>query len=78
MPKPHHHADELHLKLSLIEINLLLEALGKLPFERVHELIRDIQNQAQQQLQSGQPVHVPNSPLEDGMPSTTTPRKKSR
>ena len=50
MPNPPP-TDELLLKLSLAEINLLLEALGQLPYARVHEVIARIQRQAHQQLQ---------------------------
>lgn len=37
------------LELSLEEANLVLEALGNLPFVRVYELIGKIQTQAQVQ-----------------------------
>ena len=45
---------KLTLTLSIEEINLLLEALGQLPFVRVHQLISIIQQQATVQLQSKQ------------------------
>jgi hypothetical protein len=41
------------LELSLAETNLVLEALGQLPFARVYEVIGRIQAQAQKQLGAG-------------------------
>ena len=41
-----------NLQLSIDEINLILEALGNLPFSRVFTLIAKIQEQANQQLHS--------------------------
>lgn len=47
---------EVHLKLTVEEVNLILEALGNLPFVKVYGLIGKIQTQAAQQLGSnGQP-----------------------
>lgn len=40
------------LKLDLSQINQILQALGELPFAQVHELIGDIQLQAQAQLEA--------------------------
>jgi len=40
----------INLQLSLDETNLILEALGNLPFSRVYALITKIQEQANQQL----------------------------
>ena len=45
----------LQLHLTIDEVNLLLEALGDLPFARVHTLIGSIQQQAQEQLQESNP-----------------------
>ena len=45
---------EITLVLSLDETNLVLEALGQLPFVRVYEFIAKIQAQAQAQLASGE------------------------
>ncbi len=42
----------LELKLSIEETNLILEALGQLPFVKVHQLISSIQQQASEQLNS--------------------------
>ena len=39
------------LQLSIEEANLILEALGSLPFKKVYALIAKIQEQASQQLQ---------------------------
>ena len=41
---------ELELKLTLPEINTLLEALGGLPYKQVYQLVAKIQQQAQAQL----------------------------
>jgi hypothetical protein len=41
------------LELSLDEANLVLEALGALPFVRVYALIGKIQQQAQRQVGEG-------------------------
>lgn len=38
------------LQLSIEETNLILEALGHMPFSRVYELIAKIQQQASEQL----------------------------
>jgi len=43
---------ELKLTLSLDEANLVLQALGQLPFVQVHELIGKIQMQSEPQLQN--------------------------
>lgn len=40
----------IELELSIEEANLILEALGNLPFSRVYALIAKIQEQASQQL----------------------------
>lgn len=43
--------EKITLTLTLDEANLLLKALGELPFREVFELIGKIQQQANQQLQ---------------------------
>lgn len=48
-PKP---APEIALHLSLDEVNLLLEAVGALPFARVFNLVSRIQSQAAEQIQA--------------------------
>lgn len=45
--------NKLQIDLTVEETNLVLEALGGLPFIRVAPLIASIQAQAQEQLQSG-------------------------
>jgi hypothetical protein len=42
---------ELQFNLTLDETNLVLEALGGMPFVRVHQLIAKMQQQAHAQLQ---------------------------
>ena len=56
---------EIKLELKIEEINVILTALGNLPFIQVHELIGKIQAQASEQLSvmngqaaSGVPDHV--------------------
>ena len=41
---------EINLSLKIEDVNLLLTALGNLPFIQVHELISKIQSQATPQL----------------------------
>lgn len=47
------------LELSIDETNLILEALGQLPFARVYTLIGRIQEQAHAQLQPASPPEQP-------------------
>jgi hypothetical protein len=49
------------LELNIDETNLILEALGQLPFARVYTLIGRIQEQAKAQLQP-----APSAPAQDG------------
>jgi hypothetical protein len=44
-------AENLYLHLTLEETNLLLEALGQMPYIQVHQLIAKIQQQASEQLE---------------------------
>lgn len=44
---------ELTFKLTIEDANLILEALGNMPFKRVFPLIGKIQNQASSQLTDG-------------------------
>lgn len=49
--------NEINLQLTIDEANLILEALGNLPFVKVYALIGKIQQQAGQQLSpEGSPV----------------------
>lgn len=43
---------EIALRLSLDEVNLVLEAVGALPFARVFSLVSRIQSQAAEQIQA--------------------------
>ncbi|MBO1348083.1 MAG: hypothetical protein EBE86_012120 [Hormoscilla sp. GUM202] len=45
---------ELEITLTLDETNLILEALGAMPFARVHQLIAKIQQQAQSKIEGAQ------------------------
>lgn len=48
---------ELNLQVTIDEANLILEALGNLPFKQVFSLVGKIQQQASQQL-SGEDVKI--------------------
>lgn len=52
--------DSIHLKLTIPELNLMLEALGGMPYYKVYELIGKLQNQAQEQLNgsTGKPASI--------------------
>ena len=43
---------QLTLNLNLEEANLILEALGNMPYGKVYAIVANIQQQAQKQLQS--------------------------
>ena len=42
---------EINLKLSVDQVNIILEGLGNMPFSKVYTLIQSIQEQAAQQMQ---------------------------
>lgn len=46
---------ELHLSVTVDEVNLILEGVGLLPFARVYALVAKVQQQASQQL-GGKPA----------------------
>jgi hypothetical protein len=46
---------DLHLSVTVDEVNLILEAVGLLPFARVYALVAKVQQQASQQL-NGKPA----------------------
>jgi hypothetical protein len=55
----------IEIELNIDETNLILEALGQLPFVRVYGLIARIQEQARAQMQApAQPAPAENAPLE--------------
>ncbi|WP_405884059.1 hypothetical protein OG747_39065 [Streptomyces sp. NBC_01384] len=60
-PPPPDTAPGITLTLGLDETNLVLEALGQLPFARVYQLIAAIQEQAHKQLA--------NQPADGGTPA---------
>lgn len=60
-PPPPDTAPHITLTLGLDETNLVLEALGQLPFARVYQLIATIQEQAHKQLA--------NQPADGGTPA---------
>ncbi|MBL8350892.1 MAG: hypothetical protein JNL87_11305 [Burkholderiaceae bacterium] len=45
---------DIQLRLSIDELNLILEGIGNLPFARVFALVGKIQAQAAEQLQAAQ------------------------
>lgn len=51
----------LRLALTLDEVNLILEAVGALPFARVYALVGRIQQQAAQQLQAAEAAPAPSA-----------------
>ena len=53
---------EIKMILTLDETNLILEALGQMPFVRVHQLIAKIQQQAHSQLAGMQNQSPPLQP----------------
>ena len=57
---------DIQLRLSLDELNLILEGVGNLPFARVFALVGKIQAQAAEQLQAAQAGQPPQavSPLQ--------------
>jgi hypothetical protein len=58
-PPPAAQPPRITLTLGLEETNLVLEALGQLPFARVYQLIAAVQEQAHRQLAEQQPAHRP-------------------
>ncbi len=44
---------DIQLRLTIDDINLILEAVGNLPFARVYSLVSKIQAQAAEQIQAG-------------------------
>jgi len=62
---------DITLKLSVGQINLLLEALGSQPYLRVYELIELLQAQAQAQLNNPEPEAA--QPLDAPRPGTPAP-----
>jgi hypothetical protein len=57
---------EIELKVTIDETNLILEALGNLPFARVYSLVAKVQAQAREQLDQTEP-------LEPGAETAKTP-----
>lgn len=51
--------NEITLKLSLEEVNAILNALGSQPFAQVHQLVARVQEQGSSQLKDGQTVQAP-------------------
>lgn len=49
---------ELHLSVTVDEVNLILEGVGQLPFAKVYALVAKLQQQASQQL-GGEPAGEP-------------------
>ncbi len=54
------------LNISIDEANLILEALGDLPFKKVYPLVSKIQEQASQQLSNKPSVKPSNVEPNDG------------
>ena len=56
---PHSAAPEIQLRLTLADVNLILEGIGALPFARVFGLVARIQGQTAEQLQAAAPHAAP-------------------
>lgn len=54
-PTPTPAPPEIVLRLSLADVNLILEGIGALPFARVFGLVARIQSQTAEQLQAAAP-----------------------
>lgn len=61
-PPPAVQPPRITLTLGLEETNLVLEALGQLPFARVYQLIAAVQEQAHRQLAEQQSAHQQPTP----------------
>jgi hypothetical protein len=48
----------IQLELSFEEVNLVLKALGQMPFNQVYELIGSIHEQANAQMQNGNAFNI--------------------
>lgn len=57
---------EIVITVSLDEANLILEALGEMPFKKVYPLVSKIQEQASQQLSENGQKEPPQIIHEDG------------
>ena len=55
----HNDMNTIKLELNIDEVNMVLEALGQLPFARVYALIGRIQEQAHAQLRPSSPEEQP-------------------
>ena len=55
---------DITLKVTIDEANLILEALGQLPFAKVYTLVANLQDQAARQL-NGQDASRPDAPVEE-------------
>lgn len=69
-----------HLELTLDEANLVMEALGAMPYVRVYALVAKLQQQAQQQLQSAEssPTPAASMPLNPDPGSDDQPAESER
>ena len=53
--------EKINVQLKIEELNIILEGLGNLPFNKVHDLIYNLQNQVQESLQlKGAKKEIPN------------------
>jgi len=55
MTKSGEEVKDLHLSVTVEEVNLILKGLGRLPFARVYALVAKLQQQAREQL-DGKPA----------------------
>jgi hypothetical protein len=61
-PAPGSPMPDIQLRLTIDELNLVLEGIGNLPFARVFALVGKIQAQAGEQLQARAPAAGPATP----------------
>ena len=61
--------NKINLELTIEEANLILKALGDLPYIQVHELIHNIKRQAALQLEGPGP-NVPAQAIAQAQPAT--------
>lgn len=66
---------DIQLRLSIDELNLILEGVGNLPFARVYGLVGKIQSQAAEQLQAAQAASA--GPMTSNVTSNPAPHAVS-
>lgn len=66
--------EEIELKLTLNEVNQILEALGQRPYAQIYQLVHKVQEQAQSQIRaSAQANHAPSALNDRGSEPNSEP-----